>query len=286
MATWILLDLGNDAAQWPWRLVTTASCIDVLRSFIKDMRDTREMGGLGIHDGSVSITPRDKTVAQAVAERAERLASILTLVDSRPLATVEKGHREQLEQLFGQWGAEAIACGAQPERVLWTDDMLMARVAVAMGAVPSATQAVVNAAVARKALPAARELEISTSLFMANYEPLSIPNELIRHIASSSKWQVTAEPLARLLEKLPGLNAPDWLRIARVVLVEAMLNLELAEIRSAAVIAVLETLRKRRDRRSLLQSVVRSVRGMFSLNVLREAEFVELVQSWAEQAGF
>jgi hypothetical protein len=92
--------------------------------------------------------------------------------------------------------------------------------------------------------------------------------------------------LARLLEKLPGLNAPDWLRIARVVLVEAMLNLELAEIRSAAVIAVLETLRKRRDRRSLLQSVVRSVRGMFSLNVLREAEFVELVQSWAEQAGF
>jgi hypothetical protein len=111
-------------------------------------------------------------------------------------------------------------------------------------------------------------------------------NEVLTRLLTRSKWQVTAEPLARLLEKLPGLNAPDWLRIARVVLVEAMLNLELAEIRSAAVIAVLETLRKRRDRRSLLQSVVRSVRGMFSLNVLREAEFVELVQSWAEQAGF
>lgn len=206
MATWILLDLGNDAAQWPWRLVTTASCIDVLRSFIKDMRDTRELGGLGIHDGSVSITPRDKTVAQAVAERAERLASLLILVDSRPLAAVEKGRREHLEQLFGQWGAEAIVCGAQPERVLWTDDMLMARVAAAVGAVPASTQAVVNAAVARKVLPAARELEIGTSLFMANYEPLNAPNELIRHIASSSKWQVTAEPLARLIEKLPGFS--------------------------------------------------------------------------------
>src|SRR4051794_16119548 len=115
MATWVLLDLGKDAAEWPWRLVTTASCLDVLRSFAKDMRDTRELGGLGVSGGSVSITPRDKNVAHELAQRAERLASALTIVDSRSLAAMQTTRRDQLKQLFGQWGAEAIACGAQPD---------------------------------------------------------------------------------------------------------------------------------------------------------------------------
>jgi hypothetical protein len=285
MATWILLDLGEDAAQWPWRLVTTASCLDVLRSFAKDMRDTREMGGLGISGGSVSITPRDTNVAHELAQRAERLASALTIVDSRPLAAMQATNRDRLEQLFGKWGAEAIACGAQPDRVLWTDDKLLAGVAARMGAVSTSTQAVLSAAVARKITSAARELEIGTSLFLYNYEPLNAPDELIRHIASSSHWQIGAPPLAHLLEKLAGIGAPDWLRVARIILVEAMLNLELPESRSATVVAVLETLHERRDRKALLQSVVRWVRGMFSLNVMREAEFLQIVQSWAQQAA-
>jgi hypothetical protein len=256
----------------------------VLRSFVKDMRNTREQGGLSITDGSVVITPRDRAFAQAVAERAERLASLLAVVDARPLAAVEGGRREQLKQLFGQWGAEAIACGAQPERVLWIDDMLMARVAVSMGAISASTQAIVNAAVARKVMSEFRELDIGTSLFMANYDPLNASNELIRHIASSSNWQAATDPLARLIGRLSGLSAPDWLRVVRVVIVEVMLNLPLVESRSAAVIAVLETLRRRRDRRALLQSLVRSGRGMFSLNVVHDAEFLEIIRLWAEQA--
>jgi hypothetical protein len=280
MATWVLLDLGNDAAQWPWRLVTTASCLQVLRSFTKEMRDPREIGGLGVSEGSVSITPRDKNVAHELAQRAERLALVLTIVDSRSLAAMQAERRDRLTELFGQWGAEAIACGAEPNRVLWTDDMLLAGVAAQMGALPTSTQAVLSAAVARRVTSAARELEIGTSLFLYNYEPLNAPDELIRHIVSSSCWQTAVPPLARLVEKLAGVGAQDWLRVARIVLAEAMLNLELPQSRSATVVAVLETLRERRDRHALLQAVVQSARGMFSLNVMREAEFLDIVQSW------
>lgn len=284
MATFILLDLATDVAMWPWRLVTTSSCLDILRSFTKDMRDKRERGGLGLSGGQVIITPHDTTVPCQFAERAERLASALKIIDARPLAAVPPIRRDQLEQLFGRWGAEAIACSAQPDRVLWTDDMLLAAMSARLDVLPASTQTVTAAAVARRHTSTTRELEISTELLLHGYEPLNIPDELIRHIASSSKWKIIDTPLSKLVERLKNAIAPAWLRIARIIIAEEMLNLELPESRSAAVVTVLETLRTRDDNSALLRTLLRSMRGFFSLNMMREAEFFQIADAWARSS--
>lgn len=286
MATFVLLDLATDISTWPWRLVTTASCINILHSFAKDMRDKRERGGLELGGGNVYITPRDLAVTSALAERAERLASVLTIIDARPLAAIQATRRERLEQLFGRWGAEAIACSALPDRVMWTDDMLLAAMSARFDVLPAPTQAMVIAAVEEKHTSVARELEISTELLLYGYEPIHAPNDLIRHIASSPKWQITEMPLSGLIERIRNIPAPAWLRIARIVIFEEMLNLELPESRSAAVVAVLETLRKREDKGALLRALLRSMRGAFSLNIVREAEFFQIAEAWARQAAF
>lgn len=285
MATIVLFDLLPEVSKLPWRLVTTNSSLDVLRGFVKQMRDERQQGGLGISDGTVSITERDPTFATMMAARAERLLSLLGVIDARPLASVEATRREQLEEIFGRWGAEAIACSAHADRILWTDDMLLAALAARLGAIPASTQAVVAAAVSRGGITAQRELEIGTALFTRRYEPLHVPDELLRHIAASSEWNVSKMPFAMVIERMKDMEPPDWLRVARIMASEAMLNLELPESRSAAVIAILETIRSRGDRAALLNALARSVAGLFKLQVIRENEFFEIIEAWAQQAG-
>ena len=73
----------------------------------------------------------EESTAQANREDEEFIKFVESVAESRSgvaLAAVEASKREVLENLFGQYGAEALVLASDPDHVLWTDDLIQAQV--------------------------------------------------------------------------------------------------------------------------------------------------------------
>jgi hypothetical protein len=72
------------------------------------------------------------TRAQKDRADEEFIQFVETATESRrgvALAAVEADKRQVLENLFGQYGAEALVLASDPDHVLWTDDLIQAHIA-------------------------------------------------------------------------------------------------------------------------------------------------------------
>src|SRR5262249_19284963 len=70
--------------------------------------------------------------AQGNCADEEFIQFVETATESRSgvgLAAVEADKRQVLENLFGQYGAEALVLASDPDHVLWRDDLIQAHIA-------------------------------------------------------------------------------------------------------------------------------------------------------------
>jgi tetratricopeptide (TPR) repeat protein len=183
------------------------------------------------------------------------------VVDGLPLADETPDLRNQWTQLFGWDIAEAIAIAKHYNATIWTDDFLVSRFAAEHAGVQRVwTEVVYKWASKNDAIPHHRFVDIVADLVDFGYWHTKLFPEVAIKMASDSEWDFQRRPFKHVIEWMgsAGVSASTIGALAEKLL-PRIYRSQNEFIGSATVQAVLGSINKRYDGRSIIRELRRRV---------------------------
>jgi nucleoside phosphorylase len=232
----------------------------------------------------------DFTIQQSDA-RDSFLDGIITFVESRctvtgapQVAQLSPEQRKELETTFGAVGLYTSVLARAPNRVLWTDDGVLAYVAEFRFRVRRVwTQVVLRWLLGQQHLELSEFDTLSTKLVGGGYQFTHMSQGIILACGNAAKWKPNAWPLNEAIASLanPHADILSLMRIAGAITSKTYLELVVPESRRSVLLAVLDALARRPGIRDSNFSDFRaSIPGVFGLNSVAAMDAIETLDAW------
>jgi tetratricopeptide (TPR) repeat protein len=213
----------------------------------------------------------------------DKLKTSVEIVSTMQLSAVEPERREPLEQMFGQYGAETLMLAAEPDSVLWTDDLIQGQLAKNEFGVKRAwTEVLVELATASGELSRDERDRVIAGLIGMEYSATHFDtNALLKAIETTDQtpWRAPLKQFVRVFEKPTG-NVQTLFAILVDTIARLYREDHLAETKCRVVTAFLDALWKNPHlRRHVLQ--IRRISGsIFGLNFVGREQFETCFDNW------
>ena len=286
IATMLLLDLEAIFSAITPVVLVSASVNDDCKQAAREM--TRQAGtgtmfqvpgGHAFHE----ITPEESRASRKLEEQLSELRRHVELIGCPSLAAVPPERRKDLEQMFGDAGAESMVNSSIPGRVLWTDDLAEAVIAGRwFGARTISTELVLRSLAERGVIERAQYFAACASLITWKYVPTPVNAEILVEAARRSGWNAGKVPLTAILD-LFGLDAfpsEGVVAIACAALAKLFAEIDLPETRNAILTSMLDRVARRKDWKATTGRIGVGLSATFGLNVVRCAEAEQGITAW------
>lgn len=208
----------------------------------------------------------------------------VSVIGAIELAGVDPALRKELSDLIGDASLESAAIATRPNRILLTDDGVLAAVVRAkLGVRTVWTQLASNWMVSEGRIEPHRHARLSARLIAWGYDFTSANQLTMREAARSANWQHDAPPLKQALEylALPSVALADALRLGALVARDAYLEISVLSDRGAFFVQVLNAIAQRPDADSrAFDALRRMLPRVFGLNVLASADARTALEAW------
>jgi tetratricopeptide (TPR) repeat protein len=232
-------------------------------------------------------------VEQTAAQKAERrtqeqafldkLKTSVEIVSTMQLSAVEPERREPLEQMFGQYGAETMVLAAEPDSVLWTDDLIQGQLAKNEFGVKRAwTEVLVELATASGDLSKDERDRVIAGLIGMEYSATHFDtNALLKaiKITDQTPWRTPLKQFVRVFEKPTG-NVQTLFAILVETIARLYREDHLAETKCRVVTAFLDALWENPHLRRNVLQIRRISESIFGLNVVGRQQFNACFDNW------
>ncbi|HEY6254137.1 MAG TPA: hypothetical protein VI685_29635 [Candidatus Angelobacter sp.] len=238
-------------------------------------------------DGVASIT---EETAEEKSERRikdqeflDRLRAVVEIVPVMALSAVDPAKREPLEEMFGQYGVETMVLAANPESVLWTDDLIQAEVAKnEFGVKRTWTQLIAEqTALAGQITDAEKERAVAALIGM-EYSATSFDSAaMLRAVEMSdaTPWRTPLKQFVDIFRKPIG-NPQSLLAIFIDFVVKLYRESYLPETRCKVVVALLDAIWVNVHLRLALLHLRKVSTQFFGLNSVGQLQFQECFDKW------
>jgi tetratricopeptide (TPR) repeat protein len=134
LATLRLLDLTNVLSSQKFKFIISQATRMELREMLINNKLLSSRGETLMFERGRHVMYEHTEESRARGNRADEefiqfVEATTELRSGVALATIEPEKRQALENLFGQYGAEALVLASDPDHILWTDDLIQAHVA-------------------------------------------------------------------------------------------------------------------------------------------------------------
>jgi hypothetical protein len=286
IATMLLLDLEAVFSAITPMVLVSASVNDDCKQAAREM--TRQAGtgtmvqvpgGHAFHE----ITPKESRASRRLEEQLSEVRRHVELIGCPSLAAVSPERREDLEQMFGDAGAESIVNSSIPGRVLWTDDLAEAVIARRwFGARTISTELLLRSLAERGVIERAQYFAACASLITWKYVPTPVNAEILVEAARRSGWNAGKVPLAAILDLfgVDAFSSEGVVAIACTALAKLFAEIDLPETRNAILTSMLDRVARRKDWKATIQRIGLGISVTFGLNVVRCAEAEQGIRAW------
>ncbi len=221
----------------------------------------------------------------------EKLRNLVDILESAckvepcmSLAELEPEERDKLLQVFGRYGAEAVLLARMPGAVLWTDDLVQAKLArTEYGLSHVWTQLVIEKCAGSTIVEPEVFLDASAKLFGYGYYFTSLNPNTIRQAGIIAEWKIDKWPFSQALSFLAEESA-DLMQV--IMLAAQFLKLLyqeplLPESRKIITEKILENIaRKEGGSQGILYLRNNLLPIIFSLNVVGLAQVTKTIDAW------
>ena len=259
------------------RVVISHSTMLTMRGLAEEQRRIRDRSDEP-DDGSA------KTELSPIGRALAWFEHHATVVGAIALADQEPKLRKDFTELLGIAGLESIVLAAQPNRILWTDDGVLAGVAREKFGTPRIwSQAAFNWLVAEGRVPAEHHARLSARLIAWGYDFTSSNQATMRAAGELANWKLDDTVMKAAISYLSlvstGLN--DAVRLTAQLAKEAFVEIALADGRHELLLAALDSLGRRTD---LHERALDDLEGLlpriFGVNVLGAADALRTFNAW------
>jgi len=266
--------------------VSRGTMLELERLIIDESEQPEERGILGKRDGRYFLVEQTEDERQnrirQLREVTEALKKFCLIVVCPGLAALEPNKREILVKAFGQHGAESIVLAAEPGRILWTDDLVLAGLAQKeFGARRIWTQVYFQSLADAGAADVQVFLDASARLSGYGYyfTSLNIASLMAAHSLANGdpkRW-----PLNQVLESFEdeGISPRDSLSLLAQYIAR-IFEEGIISYQDQILMNVLEHLDKRVSGIALVQAMQQILPRLMGLNVLGAERVAVLIRSW------
>ncbi len=263
IATLYLLDDATILLDWRGKLIVSQNTMRQLRNCLPAPQGReRAKGRFGKTERGYHFIESDEV---AEDEYRKRLAAFLEILSKSAevrgcddLVNLEPDKRETLSVVFGQHGLESMLLGAQPGRVLWSDDAILASLARSeFGARCAWTQVAVEHGVTRGFIDDDRGRDISARLLGLDYKNTLFNEQVLWKAAEIAEWNPARWPFAQALGQLsnPTLTVGIVGRLAVAVVTKLYEEVAFPPSRQRVLLAIAERLAVRPNGLPLVMAI-------------------------------
>jgi hypothetical protein len=216
----------------------------------------------------------------------DRLKAVIDIVPAMELSTLDPTKRELLEKAFGQYGAEAIVLAANPDKVLWTDDLVQAELAKNEFGVKRAwTELVAEQNALAGQITDADKERVVASLIGMEYSVTSFDSSaMLRAVemADATPWRTPLKQFVDVFRNPTG-NFQGLLGIFVDFIVKLYREPHLPQSRCKILTAFLDAMWVTTPLRLLLLQLRKASGQFFGLNFVGQQQFDECFDRWYAQ---
>lgn len=265
-------------------IIVSQGTINELRGAEALQGDPDSWAGSYSSDGFVRVSP------EQVVEAREKLEKLIEFVEGNctiesglVVAELESGRREQLIQLFGRAGLEAMTLAAQEGRVLWTDDLATAELArTELGCKRVWTQFVFNHFADEGVVEREFAMALTVQLLQMEYYYTMPSIAAIMRAMEDANWDVDKAPLFQALNwfgdpnvKLQGVYYIGS-GVVKRVWQESVVESKAQEV----TIRILERISQRRGGFRVIDALLTNIDRIFGLDVINANKAKATIKGW------
>jgi tetratricopeptide (TPR) repeat protein len=247
------------------------------RGGVLEFRD----GNHVLHEESVEINRERRLDNEIFCENIRKNCQIIPVLE---LAAIDPKRREDLEKLFGKYGAESIILASNPDYVLWSDDLVQGQVAAnEYGAHRVWTQLVIGNLAESGLLGSQERDTASARLIGMKFVATTFNSYTILEAITLTEGVTWKFPLKQIIEVFAN---PKGERPLLGIFVDFVAKLYresfLPETRCGVMQAFLDALWKNPTARAVLVNIRKSSAQLFGLNAVGEKQFNECFDRWTK----
>jgi tetratricopeptide (TPR) repeat protein len=213
----------------------------------------------------------------------DRLKASVEIVPTMQLSAVEPDRREPLEQMFGQYGAETMMLAAEPDSVLWTDDLIQGQLAKnEFGVKRVWTEVLVELAAASGEISKDERDRVMASLIGMEYSATYFDSAaLLKAVEMTAQrpWRNPLKQFVKIFDKPTG-NVQTLFGILVDTIALLYREDHLAETKCRVITAFLDALWNNPHLRGNVLQIRRISERIFGLNVVGREQFDTCFDSW------
>jgi hypothetical protein len=205
------------------------------------------------------------------------------------VAQLAPEYRKELETACGPAGADSVVLASQPNRILWTDDRIVAFVSDYRLKTPRIwSQLVFRWMLNQGSLGAQEFAAISGKLIGCGYTFTQSAVDIMFECGRLANWNCHAWPLNEAIAylRLPEVRPVDASQLGVALVTAAYRELVIPEDRRNTLVAVLTSLSSRADiRKRELDQIRRWLQQGFGINVVAEFDALATFDAWRAGRG-
>lgn len=205
------------------------------------------------------------------------------------LAALDPAKREILVKLLGKYGAESVVLSANPDYILWTDDLVQAQIAANEYGVRRAwTQLIVNDLADVGLLTAEEKDKAAAQLVGMRFVSTLFDSSTILKAVELSDGKEWRQPLKEVIRVFadPKADIRSLLGIFVDFVVKLYRETLLPETRCSVVGAFLVVLWENLQARKALMELRKSTARFFGLNAVGETQFNDCFDRWVKNKEY
>ena len=293
LATLRLLGLTKVLSTNKYKFIVSQHTRITLHEMLADARSVSAAGAtLSYEHGETQMFTR---VAEDEERQRQDDAAFVKFVESQTeyrsglaLASLQPERREFLEKAFGQYGAESIVIAADPDLVLWTDDLIQAQLsATEFGARRVWTQLVLGSFAEAGLISSDEYAEASARLIGMDYVATIFDASILLagfRLAGWSPEQYPAKQFGKIFAD-PEAGLHQLIQIF-VSFIERLHRETIPSASRCAIVrALLESLAKHPQAMVPLKSLREMGSRVFGINAIGQQQFDACFDRWLEQRG-
>ncbi|MYE61432.1 MAG: GreA/GreB family elongation factor [Candidatus Dadabacteria bacterium] len=289
----LLLDELDILKNWSIDFVVSTNTVNELRRMIANKAPLGSWESATLlktdtgHALSESSSEEKKFFVEKLRNLVDTLETTCRVESCIALAELEPEERDELLQVFGRYGAEAVLLARMPGAVLWTDDLVQAKLAKSKYGVSRVwTQVVIEKCVELSIVEPEVFFDASAKLFGYGYFFTRLNPNIIRQAGIIAEWKIDKWPFSQVLSFL----AEEPVDLTQVVMLAAQFlnllyqELLLPESRKIITEKILENIaRKEGGVQEILYLRNNLLPIIFSLNVVGLKQVTETIDAWLFQ---
>ena len=288
IGTLFLLDMVSYLDRFQVDLVVPQGVVNSLRQMVANEDLIRGRSGFLVKAGQGIAM--QKTTPEQIKSQKNKLRDLISALERHckieaceRLAGMDPEKRETLVEFFGQYGAEAMVLANLPERVLWSDDLVQAKIANSeLGVSRVWTQLFLEIAADSGEIDKEALLVASAKLTGFRYSFTSQWPETILQAGILAEWKIERAPLSQALKTFSD-DSIDLMQIIRLFagfLGKMYLELNIPLTRENITIAILEEISTKENGILGIRALRRILPDIFRLNIIGLDHASQTIDSW------